>query len=445
MIKFVRRLWNDRRGNALLIAGAALPVVVGAAGLATDTIQWTLWRRELQRAADSAAYAGVYVKAQSGSDTDVQNAVCAHLNTTSNSTCSVASTTSNNHTGYSLLAGYPVVTYPADDLTNSLTNQVQVELRIQQKLGFSSIFMLTAPTIVATARAAMMPGLSPCAIGLSPSAPSVTIGGSSNTNLGCPVMSDSMACPAVSTNGTTYNFTSPTVAAAGCLPSAINGVTTLLAHYLPQPDPFKNKYSTAIPTDATCYSNLNNGNVKYTKTVGGVSQTWLRSYETGKVCYTGNNGFKFSGGTYYLDPGTYYLDGSNFDTTGGTTLYGTGVTIVLTGTNPGSISTNGNSTIQLSAPTSTTSAYRDMLFIQSSSATLNNNNTVNGNNLSSFDGAFYFPSGQVTFSGSSGATTKCAMVIGWTLQFTGNTDLQNNTTGCTANTTATIQQIRLVA
>jgi hypothetical protein len=37
------------------------------------------------------------------------------------------------------------------------------------------------------------------------------------------------------------------------------------------------------------------------------------------------------------------------------------------------------------------------------------------------------------------------MVIGWTLQFTGNTDLQNNTTGCTANTTATIQQIRLVA
>jgi Flp pilus assembly protein TadG len=441
MIKFVKRLWNDRRGNALMIAGAALPVVVGAAGLATDTIQWTLWRRELQRAADSAAYAGVYVKAQSGSNTDVQNAVCAHLNTTSNSTCSTASTVSNNHTGYSLLSGFPVITYPADDLANSLTNQVQVQLSMQQKLGFSSLFMSTAPTITATATAAMMPGLNPCAIGLSPSTPSVTIGGSSNTNLGCPVMSDSMACPAVSTNGTTYSFISPTVAAAGCLPNSINGVTTLLGHYLPQPDPFKDKYSTNIPTDATCYNNLNNGNVKYTKN----GQTWLRSYESGKVCYTGNNGFKFSGGTYYLDPGTYYLDSTNFDTTGGTTLYGTGVTIILTGTTPGSISTNGNSTIQLSAPTSTTSAYRNMLFIQSSNATLNNNNTVNGNNSSSFDGAFYLPSGQVTFSGSSGASTKCAMVIGWTLQFTGNTDLQNNTTGCTANTTATIQQIRLVA
>ena len=55
--------WKDRRGNALVIAGAALPLLVGAAGLATDTIQWTLWKRQLQRAADSAAIAGVYDRA----------------------------------------------------------------------------------------------------------------------------------------------------------------------------------------------------------------------------------------------------------------------------------------------------------------------------------------------------------------------------------------------
>jgi hypothetical protein len=41
MIKFIRKILKDRRGNALVIAGACLPMIVGAAGLATDTIQWT--------------------------------------------------------------------------------------------------------------------------------------------------------------------------------------------------------------------------------------------------------------------------------------------------------------------------------------------------------------------------------------------------------------------
>ena len=60
MRKLFKKLWSNDRGNALIIAGAALPMLVGAAGLATDTIQWALWKRQLQRAADSAALAGVH-------------------------------------------------------------------------------------------------------------------------------------------------------------------------------------------------------------------------------------------------------------------------------------------------------------------------------------------------------------------------------------------------
>jgi Flp pilus assembly protein TadG len=427
MIRFFRRLWKDKRGNAILIAGAALPMLAGAAGLATDTVQWVLWKRELQRAADSAALAGVFAKAENLET--VSSAVTADLGK------------NNNHTGVTLSSGYPQITYPADSNTPArYSNAVKVTLAIQKTLGFSSLFMSTAPTITASGTAAMVPGLSPCAIGLSTSTPSVVIGGSSTTNLGCPVMANSTACPAVTTSGSAYNFVSPTVAGVGCLPSSIIGVTSLLPHYLSQADPFAGKYSTSIPADANC-GNLNQG--KYTKVVNGVSQTWLHSYENGKACYSGNNGFKLTGGTYYLDPGTYYLNSTDFDTTGGTTVIGVGVTIILTGTTPGSISTNGNSTIQLSAPT--TGTFAKMLFIQSSAASTNNANTINGNNLSSFDGAIYLPNGQVTFSGSTGASTKCAMVIGYTLQFTGNTNLQNNTTGCTANTTATIQIVKLIA
>ena len=60
MISFMGKLWKSKRGNTLAIAAACFPLFLGAAGLATDTIQWTLWKRQLQRAADSAAIAGAY-------------------------------------------------------------------------------------------------------------------------------------------------------------------------------------------------------------------------------------------------------------------------------------------------------------------------------------------------------------------------------------------------
>ena len=80
MIGFIKKLVGDRRGNVLAIAAACLPLVVGAAGLATDTIQWTMWKRQLQRAADSAAIAGVYDRsAASGATTTTATAVCYDL------------------------------------------------------------------------------------------------------------------------------------------------------------------------------------------------------------------------------------------------------------------------------------------------------------------------------------------------------------------------------
>ena len=76
MIAFIRKILKDRRGNALAIACAAMPLIVGASGLAVDTIQWTLWKRQLQRAADSAAIAGVYDReAASGSTSTIMTTV----------------------------------------------------------------------------------------------------------------------------------------------------------------------------------------------------------------------------------------------------------------------------------------------------------------------------------------------------------------------------------
>src|SRR5215218_774216 len=138
MTSFFRKLWQDKRGNALLIMGAALPMVVGAAGLASDTIQWTLWKRQLQRAADSAAIAGVYTRQNAAGSTSGVTASVTH------------DLTINNHNWMSLSAA-PGIDYPS---VTGATNTVRVVLSVQQRLPFSSLFMPVAPTITATATAA---------------------------------------------------------------------------------------------------------------------------------------------------------------------------------------------------------------------------------------------------------------------------------------------------
>ena len=51
----------------------------------------------------------------------------------------------------------------------------------------------------------------------------------------------------------------------------------------------------------------------------------------------------------------------------------------------------------------------------------------------------------VNFTGTSGAMTKCAMVVGYMVNFGGNTNLQNDTVGCYADMTVPAYIIRLIA
>ena len=204
MISFFKRLMRDPRGNAILIAGAAMPVVIGAAGLATDTTQWVLWKRQLQRAADSAALAGAYAKSQSDS---ASTAVATDL---------VNNNQAKNQSGINLSAGYPQIAYPTSP---DWSYGVQVSLAIQKKLSFSSLFMATAPVVTATATAALVDAGDYCVVALEKTtAVGITVGGNSNTTLGCGAISNSRnQNSAVAANGSAYNFTADPVAAVGGL------------------------------------------------------------------------------------------------------------------------------------------------------------------------------------------------------------------------------------
>jgi hypothetical protein len=405
--------------------------LAGAAGLATDTVQWVLWKRELQRAADSAAIAGANAEAQSET---VKDAVTADL------------AENNNHTGVSLLANYPDIQYPTSAISN---NEVQVTLKIQKALGFSSLFLSTPPTISATATAALIDDGSYCLRTIRKSGgPGITITGTANINLGCGGHSDSIDNPSVSATGN-YTMSAPVMAGVGTMPGSINGVTKILSHTLYQPDPYQGKYSTTNPYgNGSCKNFSQNAYTTSVTTGSGKDKVTTTTNHLSAGCYSS---FSPNGSnTYYLDPGVYYLSGTDFNLNGQDTLIGTDVVFIL---DTGSVSVNGTSTVQISAPTSTncgtysgvsTCSYKNMLFIQSSSATTGNKNTINGTSNSSYDGGLYFPNGELDFTGDTGAITKCLNVVSYTAVFSGHADLQNNTTGCNANTTSTIQEIRLV-
>ena len=54
-IHWIRPLLRDERGNALMFTALAMPLLIGCAGLAVDTIKWVYTKRDLQAAVDAAA------------------------------------------------------------------------------------------------------------------------------------------------------------------------------------------------------------------------------------------------------------------------------------------------------------------------------------------------------------------------------------------------------
>lgn len=405
MIAFIKRLWRDRRGNALIIAGATLPLLVGSAGLAVDTVQWAMWKRQLQRAADSAAFAGVYAKVENHAEMTAERAVASDLD-------------KHNTTGVGLLTGYPQITYPT---SSDYTKGVQVTIAISKALGFSSLFMSQAPTIRATGAAALFDDGNYCVVALAPTGRALTIGGSANVSMGCGAISNSNdPTESVRTDGNSYSFVADPIAAVGGMPSSINGATELQPYHIAMDDPYSS-LSTSVPSGMNCknFSHPSTTNPDGSKKTG---------------CY---NDLKLSGATSVLSPGVYYVNG-DIKLTGNARLEGTGVTIILTGT----IDMSGGSSIDLTAPT--TGPYAKMLLIQSPNALTGNDNTINGSNDSTLDGAIYFPKGDLKFTGSSAASTQCAMIVAYTVDFSGSANIQNDTSNCEAATQVVGKKVRLI-
>jgi hypothetical protein len=426
MISSLKRLWRDRRGNTLAIAGAALPLVIGSAGLASDTIQWTLWKRQLQRASDSAAAAGVYAIA-SGKAVGT----CSDINGATYANPVAYDLKKNNRVGIETsctLTNPPTIGgYTAD------TNAVRVALSVQKSLSFSGLFLSTAPTIRATSTATIVPSGNYCVISLENQAVTgINATGSTDVDLGCGMITNSTSMTAAVATGSSDVTASP-IAAVGGIPASTHwGTGTVLQPFtLAQDDPF----ASVNPTPVSNPGCNNDPSVKPSETVN-----------LTPGCYK-NLSIK---GTANLAPGVYYIDGGDLDFNSGAVINGSsdGVVFVLSNSNAasnatiGTINMAGSARLNLVAPKS--GPYKGLMIYQDRRATENNVVKINGNSGSLIEGAFYFPRADFTYQGNTGVNSNCMQIVVKRVSFTGNSSVNNT---CPVNSGAgsfTGRKIRLV-
>jgi Flp pilus assembly protein TadG len=415
-----KRLRECKRGTIMVLAAAAMPLIVGFAGLATDTIQWTLWKRELQRAADSAAMAGVYERNGGASEDEAVTAVDHDL-------------TLNQKTGIALLND-PDVAFPAD--SGDMTNQVRVTLAVQKRLPFSSLFMDEAPVIEATATAASVPGSDEyCVVSLeNTNRAGIIIGGNANIEMDCGMISNSPAANSALSNGTASSVRASVIAAVGDVQESTRWDVDKYDPYVtPIDDPYANvnidrsqmdcfNVAGRYPLLGTSTSNNFNG------ANATVDLAAARALNANANCFRGLT--VPTGTTLTLDPGTYYVGQGGLNVQG--TLAGTGVTIVLTndvgatGTSVGQIDVNASASMNITAPDDDSNPYNGIAIYQDRAASDSaQTNKINGNATNNIIGAVYFPKQEIVYNGTGTSTFMCTRLVGRRVTFSGNSSISN--------------------
>ena len=180
--RFLADLRGNKSGNAVMLVAIGMPVLIGTSGLAVDSAQYYMWKRDLQFAVDSAALAGAWARTSTATQSAYQSRALQEYNA------------NIQNTG-------PFDTGPTTTLVNynsGTSNAVKVVASATKTLPFSNIITGRSTTVTVTATAsAVAPGatvtttttlnvLTACMIALHPTAKGAfTIGGTASGSVGC--------------------------------------------------------------------------------------------------------------------------------------------------------------------------------------------------------------------------------------------------------------------
>jgi hypothetical protein len=421
----LKKLRRNERGNVLILTAAAMPLLIGSAGLAVDTIQWTLWKRQLQRAADSAALAGVYQRLQLDNRDTVVSAINHDLGI-------------NQNTGIALMDEFPEVELLGNQ--GQQRSRVQVVLQVRRELAFSSFVLSDPPVIRAVATAASVPGSGEyCFVSLENSAnqSGITIAGNTNLELDCGMMSNSPAPNSALSNGNSSRVKATTIDAVGDIAYSDRWEVEDYNPYTPAiEDPFANVNINRA--DMRCFAQGSNqpllGN-STSRNFSGANATVTLADARATTGHATANCFRGltvgSGETLTLPAGTYYIGEAGMNVQGNLTC--TDCTFVLTRINTnnavGRLSVNANpnngGNLNLTAPTTGNFAHIAIFQDRAAVDSPSNRNRINGSSASVINGAVYFPNQELVYNGSGTSSFACTRLVGRRLSFSGNSALVN--------------------
>ncbi|HEX8640394.1 MAG TPA: pilus assembly protein TadG-related protein [Allosphingosinicella sp.] len=399
-LAWLNKLRRNESGNVLAITAAALPLMLGGAAMAIDTIQLEVWKRQLQRAADSAAIAGAYAEAQGREAVD---AVHRDLDENSFPTLSVPET---------VLEG----------ARNGFDRTVYVSLTTQRTVPFMSLFTNEPNTITVDATAALVGEGDFCMLSLYDGEDvGINANGNADVNLTCGMYSNSRNDDSAITAGGTSSITAEPVTTVGEVDETGQNFapgTTFRPHSAPMADPFADVPLPTPPSPCPALSVPSNG------------PTVIRDASIpGQNCFSSMN----IDGTLQLNPGVYYIDGGNIDLKGKIQSVGTGgVTLIMTGhTNDaagdlvvGDFIQNGGGKLIIEA--SESGPYQGIALYRDPRAAYRLVK-INGGADTTITGAIYMPTTDLWLGGNASFDATCLQVVARIITFRGGADMQN---GC---------------
>jgi len=407
--------------------------LIGMGALAIE-IGFVIYKqRQMQSAADAAAYSAVIAKSTGYPATFATeaDAVAAQVGFV------------NGANGVTITVNNP----PQNGANVGNNSAVEAIITQDQTPYLKLVTLFGSPSVNVWVHAVATIGSGGgCAWQLSPSAnPGVTISnGATVTMVSCGLNVCSTGNTALSMSGGTHlNLTN----ASGQLSSS-NPVSVAGKASITNGAQINNVASCSAPTckasQGACAANVDPyAGVPMPTMPTGCSNGTNKSYGYSSGVQTLNPGVWCNGVTFgssaniKMNPGVYWVNGGTFSVGGAVVMNGTGVTIVLTGTAtdgyspPYAIASIGNgATVNLTAPLPTSGlGTQGIVFFGDRSGPANPGSNFGGGASMNITGAIYLPSQTVQFSNGISNPSGCTQLIAGTMQFAGGADFSNNCAG----------------
>jgi len=392
------RLRGSRRGQVMVLICVSLVALMGMIGVVADFSFMQHQRNMMQTAADSAAMAGAQ-------ELSYGDQVAAGK----------ADAASNGYTDGASSVSVAINSPPTSG--PNAGNSAYVEATVSKPEQTFFLRVLGFSTMTVSTRAVAYEGNGPnCIYVTDPSASgAMTTNGNVDVQSSCGLLVDSSSSSGMTAIGNvTINASSVGIVGNYTANGSVSITPTPKIGVIAATDPLANIQE---PTVGSCaHTNFSlNGN-------SGSSSSPYQLY-AGTYC----GGISVHGNAVlHFNAGTYVLAGGGMGISANTTMTGTGVTFYdTTGTGGyGGITLNGNTTANLSAPTS--GPLTGILFFQDRSVpSTGAGSTITGNASSTFDGALYFATTAVSFGGNS-SINGYSIVVADKLTLSGNSSVGSN-------------------